>query len=181
MTINYQLDEKDFLTYQLYIASKSDRIRKKRLKSKIIIPIIYAAITLFNIYKKDFIGALIFLALAFLWFIFYPIWEKRHYINHYKGFITENYKDRLNRIANLEFTNEYILAKDSGSETKISTNEIEEINEIATIIFIKLKTGASLILSKNKIENIDILKTNLKELAHNLDIKYNNDENWVWK
>lgn len=43
MMIDYKIDECDFLTHQLFVASKSDRIKKKRQRSKIIVSLIYLA------------------------------------------------------------------------------------------------------------------------------------------
>ena len=97
------------------------------------------------------------------------------------GFIKENYKDRLGRTATLEFNNDFILAKDNGSESKVLTTELEEICEIPTTIFVRLKGGQSFILPKDKIENFDNVKARLRELATYLKIKYETDEKWEWK
>ena len=110
-----------------------------------------------------------------------PLWERRNYINHYAGFINENYTDRTGRIASLKFHNDYILAKDYGSESKILTTELEEICEIPSAVFVKLKGGQSLILPKDKITDFYKVKARLEELANHLKIKYNIDEKWRWK
>jgi ABC-type multidrug transport system fused ATPase/permease subunit len=181
MTIEYKINENDFLTHQLFVASKSDRIKKKRQRSKVILPLIYVALGLLFLFKDKVSLSIIFFIIGLLWFFIYPIYERRHYVKHYKGFIKENYKDRLGRTANLEFNNEYILAKDNGSESKVLTTELEEICEIPTTIFIRLKGGQSFILPKDKITDFDKVKTRLKELADHLKIKYNTDEKWEWK
>lgn len=181
MTIDFKIDENDFLTHQLFVASKSDRIKKKRQRSKIIVPLIYLAFGLLFLLQDKVSLTIIFFIIGLLWFFIYPIWERRHYIKHYKGFIKENYKERLGRTATLEFNNDYILAKDNGSESKVLTTELEEIYEIQTTIFVRLKGGQSFILPKDKIENLDNLKAILKELANYLKINYEIDEKWEWK
>lgn len=181
MTIDYKIDENDFLTHQLFVASKSDRIKKKRQKSKVIVPLIYVAFGLLFFFEDKFSLTIIFFVIGLLWFFIYPLWERRHYIKHYKGFIKENYKDRLGRSATLEFSNDFIIAKDNGSESKVLTTELEEINEIPSTIFVRLKGGQSFILPKDKIANIDNVKARLKDLAAYLKIKYNTDEKWEWK
>lgn len=181
MTINYKINEKDFLAHQLFLASKSDRIKKKRLRSKIMMPLIYIAFGLLLLLQDNVSLTIMFFIIALLWFVVYPLWEKQHYINHYKSFIKENYKDRLGRVATLEFTNDYILARDNGSESKVLTTEIEEICEISSTIFIRLKGGQSFILPKDEINDIDKVKARLKELAEHLKIKYDQDEKWEWK
>ena len=181
MTIDFSIDEKDFLTNQLYMASKSDRIRKKRKRNRIILPLIYVAFGILFLFTDKLPLTIIFLIIGLLWYIVYPIYEKRHYIKHYQGFIKDNYKERIGKTSSLEINDDFIIGKDSGSESKILTKELEEINEIPTTIFVKLKTGQSLILPKNKIKNIDLLIIRLKQLASSLNIPYNLDEKWEWK
>lgn len=181
MTIDYNIDENDFLTHQLFVASKSDRIKRKRLRNKVILPLIYVAFGLLFLFEDKYLMATIFFIIGLLWFFVYPLWERRHYTKHYKGFIEENYKDRIGRTATLEFSNDFILAKDNGSESKVLTTEVEEICEIPTTIFVRIKGGQSFILPKDKIPNIDNVTTRLKELADYLKIKYDHDENWEWK
>lgn len=181
MTINYKIDENDFLTHQLFVASKSERIKRKRQTSKILVPLIYIALGLFFLFQGEVTLTIIFLIVGLLWFFIYPLWEKQYYIRHYKGFIKENYKNRLDRIATLEFTNDYILAKDNGSESKVLTTELEEICEIPTTIFVRLKGGQSFILPKDMIIDFENLKARLRELAKYLKIEYTLDEKWEWK
>jgi hypothetical protein len=181
MKLDYKIDENDFLIYQLFIASKSDRIKKKRQRNRIVVPLIYIAFGLVFLNQDRVSLAIMFSITALLWFFIYPVWERRHYINHYKSFILENYKDSFENNVTLEFSDEYILAKDSGSETKILTTELKEICEIPTSIFLRLQGGQSFILPKHKIRNIDSVKASLQELANYLKINYSTDENWKWK
>lgn len=181
MTIAYKIDENDFLTHQLFLASKSNRIRKKRQRNKIVLPLIYVSFGFLFLFQDKVSLAIIFFLIGLLWFLIYPLWERRYYIKHYKGFIKENYNDRVGRIATLEFSNDYILAKDNGSESKVLTTQLEDIYEIPTTIFIRLKGGQSFILPKDKISEFDNLKARLKELASHLKINYDTDEKWEWK
>lgn len=182
MIISYQLNANDFLQYQLYTASKSERIKKKRRRNKIIVPLIYIVFVAFYLYSKDIKGAVIFFTLGCLWFFLYSFWERRHYIKHYEGFIKENYNNRFYKDIIFEFGHDLISSKDiSGSEVKIATSEIDEINEISSSIFIKLNIGNSLILPKDKIQNIDDVIPFLRELANSLNVKYNIENDWKWK
>lgn len=181
MIIDFKIEEKDFLIYQLYAASKSERIKKTRRRSKIVAPLIYVIVGFMFFFPARYSTAIILFIIGLLWFFIYPLWEKGHYVRHYRHFIKENYKDRFGRTATLEFNNDFILERDNGSESRILTTEVEEINEISTMIFIKLKGGQSVILPKDKIADIDQLTTRLKELSIHLRIKYNIDEQWKWK
>ncbi len=181
MRIDYKIDENDFLTHQLFVASKSDRIKKKRQSSKVVWPLICVALGLLYIILGKVSGSILFFITGLLWFFIYPIWERWYYIKHYKGFIKDNYQDKLERTATLEFNNDYLIAKDNGSESKVLTTELEEICEIPTTIFVFLKAGQAYILPKDKINDIDKVKARLKELADHLKIKYHIDEEWKWK
>lgn len=181
MTITYTIDENDFLIHQLYVASKSERIKKKRLRNRIIIPLLYVALGLWGVLINNWLLAIMLWVLGVLWFFLYPLWERRRYVKHYQAFIKENYKNRVDRIATLALNNDLILAKDEGSESRVLTSELAEINEIPTIIFIRLKGGQSFILPKDKISNIDEVIAGLKELAAHLKIQYVLDEKWEWK
>lgn len=181
MTIEYKIDENDFLIHKLYVTSMSDIIKKKRQKNKVIVPLVYVAIGLLFFFQGKLALAIICFIVGLLWFFIYPLWERRRYIKHYQDLIKENYKNRFGKTATLEFSNDFILAKDNGSESKVLTTELEKINEIPTTIFIRLKNGQSFILPKNKIINIGNVTTRLKELATYLKIKYDIDEKWEWK
>lgn len=181
MVVDFTNDKNDFLIHQLFIASKSERIKKKRYRNKIMVPLIYAGLGGLFILQDHFEPAVIFLIVGALWFIFYPLWERRYYIRHYKNHIQEHYKERFGKKGSIEFNNDILIAKDEGAESRVLTTELEEINEIPTNIFLRLKGGHSFILPKEKISEIDSLKVRLKELAEHLGIKYTEDEQWRWK
>jgi YcxB-like protein len=180
MIIELKLDGNDFLAHHLYTASKSDLTKKTRRNNRIMVPIVFCVLgSLFFFQHRIGVG-LIYLSIAALWFIFYPLRDKHLYINHYKKFIKERYKVSCNAISTLEFTNDYIFAKDEGTENKILWKEVVEINEISTSIFIKLRSAQSVILPKDKIKDLDLLVSMLKDIAVQKDIKYNIDLNWKW-
>lgn len=181
MVFTYKIDEKDFLIHQLYVASMSDRIKKKRQKSKVRVPAIYIFLGLFFVFLEVTSIGITLLIISPLWYFFYPIWEKGYYIKHYKGFIIENYKDRIDRNVNLEINNEFVITKENGSESKVLTSEFDEIVEIPSIILIKFKNGQWLILPKDKINELDLLTIRLKELAAYLNINYSLYLQWKWK
>ena len=177
----YKIDENDFLTHQLYIASKSDRIRKKRKQSKLGVALVYVAIALFSFFEDNYLMAVFFFSIGILWFFIYPLLEKKYYRKHYQNFIDDHYKSRVGKMATVTFSNDFILAQDDGSESKVHTTEIEEIIEIPTTILVKLKGGQSFIFPKDKIDAFENLKTSLQELALHLKIKYTIEADWEWK
>lgn len=181
MTFELKIDENDYLTYQLFVASQSKTIKRKRKRNKIIVPIFYLVLGVFGFYQSYRSLGVLLCVLAVLWFFIYPLWERNNYIKHYKNFIQENYKDAFGKSAFLEISNQTIFIKDELSEAKVSTSEIQEITEIPTTIYIRMKAGKTLILPKDKIASIQELKSELIRLATVLKISYISDENWVWR
>lgn len=182
MKIDIQLSEEDYLTYQLYNASNSVRIKKRRLRSRIIPSVLYLLFGVLSFFIANNLElTIIFIVFGIIWFLFYPLRDKVRHIRHYKGFIKENYKERYGKTVSIEYTNEYIFASDNSSESKIQTNQIESFVEIPTLILIKYKEGGANIIPKNKIADQQAFISMLKEMATNLNIEYKLENNWKWK
>ncbi|MBL7706394.1 MAG: hypothetical protein JNM21_12695 [Taibaiella sp.] len=181
MTINYYLDKDDFLNYQLYTASQSEHIKKKRLRGRIVLTLVYFLLALYS-YSTDRTGLMIVACLvAVLGYFLYPLWDRKRYIRHYEQFIEAHRKERAGKKATLTFSDDFIYAVEGEMESKIPTTEIEEITEINTNIFMKLKSGQSLILSKNKIGELTALILFLKAFAEQRGINYLQEQNWKWR
>jgi hypothetical protein len=180
MTLQYTLDENDFLTHQLFIASKSKQISRKRKRSRIVIPVAYGAFAMLFYTQGRYELMAIFFLIAVLWFFIYPSWERKKYVKHYQNFIAENYKIRIGRMTSVALNNDQFITKDNGGESKILTTETDEIIEISTLILIRLKSGQSLIIPKLKIDNIEEVRSFLKSLADSLKINYCIKEDWKW-
>lgn len=181
MTIEYTLTEEDFLTHQLYIASTSERIKKKRRNTRIVIPVLYIGLGLFFLSDDNSSLSVFFIVFGCLWYFVYPEWERKRYIRHYKSFINENYSERINRPASLTIDGETLITSDQSSESRVKTEEIKQVTELPFIMLITLKTGVSLIVSKTKVQDTGILITRLRELAAQLNVPYVQELNWTWK
>lgn len=181
MTFELKIDENDYLTYQLFVASQSKSIQRKRKRGKIIVPILYLLIGIYAYYNNSTLTGVLFCVFAVLWFFLYPIWERNNYIRHYKNFIQENFKEAFGKIAILEINDKTIFIKDEFNESKVSTTEINEIFEIPTLILIRLKGGKTFILPKDKIAEIQEIKSDLKRLAELLKISYVSNDKWIWR
>lgn len=66
MTIEYKIDETDFLIHQLFVASKSERIQKKRQRSKVKLPLIYIAFGLIFLFQDKVSLAIIFFIIGLI-------------------------------------------------------------------------------------------------------------------
>ena len=181
MELKYTLDETVYLEHQLFIASKSERIKKQRVKSLVIVICAFLSLsflfyTTHNIFMMYGFGIFSMLTL-----FFYPYYQRQHYYKHYQKFIADNYKNRLNEPCNIVFNEDRIDCFDITGETKINISIIEEIIETGKYIYLKIKTGGSLIIPKLKVKNIATVQTSLALLADRLKINYTKELEWKWK
>jgi hypothetical protein len=181
MILKYSLDENHYLIHQLYTASKSERITKKRFRNKIIVPLFYVFFGILFFVKGNTALALIFGVFAILWYFLYPKWERRKYANHFNAYIKENFTEKLNQVVTVELADDFIHTMDAGSESKVSTSEIVELIEISSMFLIKIKGGQSLIIPKEDTNHTESIKLRLLEMSKLLNIPYSEELNWEWK
>jgi hypothetical protein len=181
MKIEFSLDAEDYLAHQLFVASASSRIRKRRNRNKILIPAMYAIFGIVQFSLGNATLSILFIGLGILWFTLYPKWETKRYLKHYSGFINENYKEMFGRNVSLEIKEDEIYITDEGGEGSILLKELASINEISRIIMLRFKGSQTIILPKNKINNLEEVKNKLKDLSIQLNIPYTTDDQWEWK
>ena len=181
MKITFELEQNDFLLHQLYIASVSPSIKKRRWMNRMLVPLFFSLIALYVYFQNGWSDVVIPLSLGLLWYVLYPIFDRRVFLKHYQLFIDENFKQKLNCKQSLEFFDDYIFSCESGNESKIVASSVIKIIELDQIILIQLNSGNSFILPKVKIENIECIKNYLKTWANGLNIEYKNEKNWKFK
>jgi hypothetical protein len=76
--------------------------------------------------------------------------------------------------------NGFIVSVGDNQEGKIKLTEIQEINEISENLFIKIKTGESVIIP-SRLSEYEILKKQLYDLVEPLGVTWKNQLNWKWK
>jgi hypothetical protein len=181
MTLTYQLDQIDYLQHQLFLASKSERIKKKRTISWIIVSISIFLVSLIFYRNNNSILFYCFLGFGIYTSIFYPLYQRQQYRNHYAKFIAENYKYRFGQIANINFSENAIETIDATGESKINLSEIENITETGEYFYPRLKSGGHLIIPKSKIIDVSQVRTSLINICEKLNINFIEDQNWKWK
>jgi c-di-AMP phosphodiesterase-like protein len=175
-----QLESEDYLNYQLFVASKSKNIKKKRRFIRILWPVLHLIIALSFFYWDQTAIAIYLLIMSIVWLVFYPKWDRIHYINHYKKFIKENYTS-LSEKAVVEFHPEFIFLSDSKSEGKVNWMKFKEIIETEDNSFLRLDNAQSIVLPKKKLSNWGEIKTFLQSKSAEMGISYTPELDWKWK
>ena len=175
MKISYNLGADDYLAYLFYVSSQSVSAKKKHFRLKVIFPVLYLFTGLYFLFENKgsdysvFIG---FLTLAVLWFVLFPKLEYLYRKKQYEKLVNEYYPHGKKESLMLEISNDYIQTKDGSSEGKVSTSEIESIDEMRTMLIITLKEDKVFIIPKNELNNPDNVRNRLIELSKYLNVSY---------
>jgi hypothetical protein len=178
--IKFKLDQNDFLNFQLFTVSKSKMIRNKRIRGWILLIITFLCLSYLFSGGDDRFLTYYFLSATLLVAIFYPFYFRWRYKKHYERYVSETYKNRFGQISELDLNEEYLTIKDYASDSKVKISEIEKVDEISDNIFIKIKTGETLIVPK-KINAIDDFKKALLNSFKNNKVEWNIETDWRWK
>jgi len=181
MEISYSLSEENYLNHQLFHASESMIIRKRRFRSKYIFPLVYLLLGIFLYAVKSPVLGYIFGGLGIVWFFLYPFYETGAYVKQYKKLIKENFSESINKTVNLTLDDTHLRLVEGVSEAKIDYSEIKQIAEIPHEILIKISNGNTIIIPKNQISNLESVAKKLEEIADKLQIDYLDYSQWRWK
>ncbi|WP_433765150.1 YcxB family protein [Flavobacterium ginsenosidimutans] len=66
-------------------------------------------------------------------------------------------------------------------KSEFNFSAFKNISEIKDYFFIAFKTGESLMIPKDKIEDAEKLRNKLKSIAENLKIDFISELDWKWK
>ncbi|MEM1326725.1 MAG: hypothetical protein AAGI23_12255 [Bacteroidota bacterium] len=181
LQLDYQLIVDDHVEYQLYLASISERIQKKRLRNRIIVSIVYLilAVTLFLV--ASYMTGVLFLIIAVLWYVFYPMRDRKRYRKHYEAFFREDASNGKSSTIHAELTTSSIHLEEENSESTIKTTAIQFIDEIGLYYFIRFAKNKAIILPKSQIHHKAAFKNWVDMVTEQHNIERNTDLNWTWK
>jgi len=176
MTITYQLTEDDLLLNQLYAASKSASLKKRRQYMRWFFAIVYIGFGLFVLQNGDWIFGSSVCIVGILWYFLYPLYAKRSHTNHYKKFIRENQSNLIGQETELTIGDDYIFAKDAVSESKINLSAVIKLVELKECIIISMQSS-TILIPKKYIKDM----AQLKEIFHLKAVQFVDDSLWKWK
>ena len=181
MELTYTLQESDFLIYHLFAASKSAQVKRKRQRTRWIIPIIYAVIAIAFFFSGKPGMAVIFVVTGILWMAIYPFYSSWLYRRQYLKMIRESYSRRFDKEFSLAWDEEHFILKDESSDSRIEKSELEEISEIASHYFLRLKKGISIIIPKRDLSDPVVFGEALEQLRAETNVEHNSELTWKWK
>lgn len=181
MMIRFSLDASDFLAFQLYTASRSPRIRRRRLLNRFLIPLFFIVMILALFHDRmGWPLALYTAIICLLWVFFYPVFSRGYYRNHYRKHIEDYYKNRVGKEAELEIAEDRLISRDASSEGFVLFTEIDSLVELSAQVLVQFKNGTAGIVPKAGVEPY-LLKDFITELEQKTGLKVVNEQGWKWK
>lgn len=176
MLYTYKIEKEDLIEFQLYVASKSEILIKKRRNSR---ALLVAASTLFAGYffTSDELIMGIYFSIMVVGFIlfYYKYFSWKQKLN-YGRFIKANYSSRFGMQETLETFPDKIHVKDNFGEGDVKASELTGIIEIQSHFFINLDSGSSLIIPKSQVNSKEI-----KQQLSLLNTPFIEELDWSWK
>lgn len=172
----YKIEKEDLLEFQLYTASKSEVLGKRRRNNR---AVLVAASVLFAGYfftNDEIIMGVYFSVMVVLFILFYYKYFSWKQKLNYGRFIEANYASRFGMEETLEIFSDKIHVKDNFGEGDVKASELTGTVEIASHFFINLASGTSLIVPKAQID-VAAMK---KDLSH-LKRPFEEQLSWSWK
>lgn len=175
------VSEHDYLQHYLYQASQSERVRKSKARATWIITVGYLLLALYIWYNGSKVLGLMLGVIAIAWLLLYPVWHRWRFRRHYRQHIRESLGAAQLRQTAIRTDEQFIFVSDGQTESKIRLTEISGVVEISDELFVRLKTGVTIIFPKQKITDLAALQQSLRQLALALQVTYKEDLDWQWK
>lgn len=176
MQYKYKIHEQDFLDFQLYTASKSESIRRKKRNGWIGLTIAFGIVAVLSFLAGMIPHAVGWSIAAGMVLLFYPMYFMWRYKRHFENYIKKSHKNRFGETVVLEVHPDHIFTKDRTGEGKIYISAIDQVNETSKHLFMSISSGQTLILPKK-----DIDSEQLKEELTALNIPIHKELDWKWK
>lgn len=181
MKYSFSLDESDYLTHQLFIAASSKQSLNRRRRSWLLVTGSFVVLAFVFLNKGDTgIGTNFIIAGVFS-FIFYPFFIRWKYKRHFEKHIKEHLSNNFGQKMNFEIGEDQFITRDEeNSESKISFSLTKSMHELPKHFLIRLDNGQSLILPKEKVPDLDRLRSDLVSLAQKLNLMIVDNTKWNW-
>lgn len=168
MTLEFTVSEKDFFEYYVYAFKTNPEFHKKRRRSQLIFSITSLFFAGAFYFQGDVSLAIYFLTVGLIIAILYPKYFDWYYKRHYKKRCKILHPKMFQHPISLVLEGKELVVSTEGSETKISTNEIERVNETKHLLLIRFNSESSLIIPKAQVNDLKEVKKFFQELKISL-------------
>lgn len=177
MKINFQLSKEDYLILQLYLASQSSSIAKRRKLARWLVPVFYLFFGLFPFLAKNYLFATVFPLGALAWYFLYPAYTRKRYHSYFESSVKDHFENKTNHQYSLQFSDDHLTAVNTEGTDKIKITDIQEMVELSNHLILKFSNHPSLIIPKNAISEME----QFNQFFSKHGIQQENEIYWQWK
>ena len=178
----FSLDESDYVTHYLFVVSTSKPSISRRRRGWAITVGTFFLLALVLYQDADKVLSYSFFGASIICLLFYPLYTRWRYKNHYKKQVNEHFSKSFGKQTTLEFKEDQFLMKDElGSESKMNYEMIASMHELPSHFILRLNNAQSLILPKDDIPEVEQLRSELVDLAKKLSLQLTDHSDWEWK
>ncbi|MEQ8352046.1 MAG: YcxB family protein [Leptospiraceae bacterium] len=178
MKLEYTLELDSLLTFQLYAASQSSRIKKQRMLGWFLVALISFSLVPIYLWLQFYIAAALLGAIGLFWIVLYPFYSRWRYRRHYRKHIQDGLKGMLNRRVSIELNDEIVM-EDESARTQIKLNHINSVVTIPDYALILMGTGQAISLPRRQLgESLDAF---LQSLLTATGLEIINKPDWRWR
>ena len=159
MKIQYQIQEEDFYTYQVFTASQSKRLKGKRLRGKLLL-LAMCTLGMWFFYFKNAGMTFYFAGIFLVVLLGYGKYFSWRFKAHYRAHIKEHYSGRYGLEETLVLEEEVVISTNKLGESKLNISEFEKISETRSHLFLHLSTGNTLIIPTHA-DGVQVVKQKL--------------------
>lgn len=156
MKLKYHLTQSDLVKFNEYHVAHSAQHNKYRRKYRFLFPIIYFIFSIIFLLFDDFPLAMIFITLAILWFLFYPVWHNKRLREHFEKHVSETVGDFLEEPLIVELQDEGIHLSDYSGQSLYKYSAVGHIIENEGYTYIYIGKGMALILPHDRLSMNDV-------------------------
>lgn len=180
--IVYTLSKEDYLQHLLYAASKTPSVQKKRKINRLALPILYLAVAVFGFFKENLAMVMAMMGLAFLWYMYFPRWEKKQYLKNYSKYLDQQVQDKVHKEIELEFSNQHILQTEDDTQYLITYDQVRAWHETSSYVYIGLLDNYTIIIPKLFLEEkLEIITDLIQNNTEQIEVPFIRDLSWKWE
>ena len=172
MKIDYQLEEKDYIQFNLFQIQDSNKIKKKLTRQRITLSILFIVIALlsfFNLNRFPLIVGGIFLGMAIIWYLIFPSFAKRQVVRSTKKTIASGRLANLFDEVQLVLNHEGVREIRSQGEFVTNWEDIDRINIQNDYVYLFI-TESLVIIIPRRVMNQD----EFKQFKNQMNTYYSN-------
>ena len=180
-TFEFQYTEEDLLTHQLFLASQSSSVRKRRAKGKMFLMLIYMGLGLFIWSRNGPVAAAAYFILCLPLYFLYAYMEKKQFERHFRTAVQSTLKEYPDQKLSVTFNDQSLQLRMGEHENIIPIKEITDVSELTNIYSFSTESGQSFYIPKKISNSAEDATTFIPDWSRNKQVAFSSQLAWRWK